>query len=117
MSKPTPQRVIRALTKRDGDECAWHGDACDKDTLVPQHRMGGMGGSKTKHRLSNVVWLCSSINGLIEADADLAQVARERGVKVPFWGDTVRIPVVYADGRTYRLTDDGTREEVDIGAD
>ena len=84
MSKPTPKAALRKLEARDGHECAWHGVSCGTDTLVPQHRQGGMGGSPLKHRLSNIVWLCSRMNGDIESDADLAMVARERGIKVGF---------------------------------
>lgn len=105
----TPTRVLRALEKRDGKECAWHGVRCGEDTLVPQHRMGGMGGSKTKHRLSNVIWLCSQMNGDIEDDAELAEEARERGIKVAFWDDTTMVPVVYSDGTVWWLDDEGGR--------
>ena len=109
MSKPTPKAALRALEQRDGHECAWHGVSCGTDTLVPQHRQGGMGGSPHKHRLSNLVWLCSRMNGDIEADADLAMEARERGIKVGFWADTETIPVVYSDGSPWWLSDDGTK--------
>lgn len=70
-----------------------------------------MGGSKTKHRASNLLWLCSLTNGLIESDADLGQEARERGIKVPFWADTTITPVLYPDGRWYLLDDIGGKEE------
>ena len=103
----TPKSALRKLEKRDGKECAWHGERCGTDTLVPQHRMGGIGGSKTKHRLSNVIWLCSRTNGDIEADADLAKEARRRGIKVGFWADTTAVPVIYSDGEPRWLDDDG----------
>jgi len=105
----TPKAALKKLEKRDGKECAWHGETCDTDTLVPQHRMGGMGGSKTKHRLSNLVWLCSAMNGDIESDADLAAEARRRGIKVSFWADTTAVPVIYPDGEPYWLDDEGGR--------
>ena len=111
----TPKRVLKAIEARDGHECAWHGESCGTDTLVPQHRQGGMGGSRTKHRLSNVIWLCSLLNGDIEAVAELAAEARRRGIKISQHTDPCLIPVEYPDGR-YWLTDDGrrTRDE-DIG--
>lgn len=107
MSKTTPKAVLRKIEARDGKVCAWHGESCGTDTLVPQHRMGGMGGSKTKHRLSNVIWLCSRTNGDIESDADLAKEARRRGIKVGFWADTTAVPVIYSDGEPRWLDDDG----------
>lgn len=113
MSKPTPKAALKQLEERDGHECSWHGLSCGTDVLVPQHRQGGMGGSKTKHRMSNLVWLCSLINGLIESDAGLAEEARRRGIKVPFWDATTSVPVLYADGRMFYLDDDGGRDEMD----
>ncbi|KAM9863110.1 hypothetical protein ACI1US_00995 [Leucobacter sp. BZR 635] len=111
VSKPTPKAALKQLEARDGHECSWHGPRCGTDVLVPQHRQGGMGGSKTKHRASNLLWLCSLTNGLIESDADLGQEARERGIKVPFWADTTITPVLYPDGRWYLLDDIGGKEE------
>lgn len=109
----TPKRVLRAIEKRDGHECVWHGELCGTDVLVPQHRQGGMGGSKTKHRLSNVIWLCSRMNGDIESDADLAEVARFRGIKVAFWEDPASVPVLYPDGKWWVLDDHGGKEPQD----
>ncbi len=105
----TPKRVLRAIEKRDGKVCVWHGLSCGEDVLVPQHRQGGMGGSRFKHRLSNVLWLCSHINGLIEDNADAADDARKLGIKVPFWDDTTEVPVTYPDGIKYLLDDFGGR--------
>lgn len=105
----TPKAALRKLEARDGKECVWHGESCGTDTLVPQHRMGGMGGSRSKHRLSNLVWLCSLMNGDIESDAELAAEARRRGIKVGFWADTTAVPVIYADGDPYWLDDEGGR--------
>lgn len=113
----TPNRVLRAIEKRDGNECVWHGESCGTDVLVPQHRQGGMGGSKTKHRKSNVLWLCSLMNGDIEANADLAEVARFRGIKVAFYEDPADVPVLYPDGCWYRLDDEGGRRRADESAE
>lgn len=113
MSKPTPKAVLRALEKRDGHECAWHGESCGTDTLVPQHRAGGMGGRRDKHRLSNVIWLCSLTNGLIESDPALADEARSRGIKISMHADPTTTPVRYPDGRLFYLDDEGGRDEID----
>ena len=112
MSKPTPKAALKAIDKRDGRECSWHGVACDLETLSPQHRQGGMGGRKGKHRLSNIVWLCSRLNGLIESDAKLAEEARQRGIKISLHADPTAIPVTYSDGRTWLLDDEGGKTEI-----
>lgn len=108
----TPKRVLRAVDERDGRECVWHGESCGTDTLVPQHRQGGMGGSKRKHRLSNVIWLCSLLNGHIESDPALAQEARDRGIKISQHDDPRYVPVTYPHGSAW-LTDDGRRIWID----
>lgn len=117
----TPKPVLRALDERDGHVCAWHGvdgdetgERCDPDTLVPQHRQGGMGGRRNKHRLSNVVWLDSLMNGLIESDAVLAAEARRRGIKISIHADPTRVPVAFPDG-DFLLGDDGTKRPVEPG--
>jgi len=110
----TPKRVLTAMDVRDGRVCVWHGQACDPETLVPQHRQGGMGGRSNKHRLSNVVWLDSLTNGLIESDAAWAEEARRRGVKISLHADPRMIPVEYPEGRFW-LTDDGRK--VPVGPD
>lgn len=54
-----------------------------EDTFIPQHRINrGMGGSKILDRPSNVIVLCSEVNGLIESDAGWAQAARSYGWKL-----------------------------------
>lgn len=95
----------KAIKARD-QHCVWHGPSCDPDLLVPQHRSGrGMGGSSLKNRLSNGVAMCSLVNGLIESDAELAEEARRRGIKISLHADSATIPVEYADG-TLRFLDD-----------
>lgn len=90
----TPKKLLRELEERDGHRCACSGE--DSDTLVPQHRQGGMGGRKGKHRLSNVVWLDSLINGAIESDQDMQAEAVRRGIKISVHGNPLLIPVQHA---------------------
>lgn len=90
----TPKRLLIALDERDGHLCAWSG--IDTGRLVPQHRQGGMGGRKGKHRLSNLVWLDSLINGLIESDPFYQSVAFERGIKVSGFADPADTPIDHA---------------------
>jgi hypothetical protein len=102
----TPVRLLNELTKRDGHVSVWTG--CDVDTLVPQHRQGGMGGGASKQRLSNLLWLESDINGLIESDAAFAAEARRRGIKISLHDDPEAVPVTHAaHGLRCLLTDDG----------
>jgi hypothetical protein len=57
-----------------------------EDTFVPQHRINrGMGGSRVLDRPANVLVMCSWMNGLIESDPKLAEVAREYGWKLSRW--------------------------------
>lgn len=100
-----PKRLLAALDTRDGHVCSWTG--IDTGRLVPQHRQGGMGGRKDKHRLSNLVWLDSLINGLIESDPIYQAEAVARGIKISGFGDPTAIPVTHiVHGRVF-LDDDG----------
>jgi hypothetical protein len=74
-------RLLRALTARDGRVCAWTGETSAR--LVPHHRANrGAGGRPSLEVVSNLVWLDSGINGLIESDAAWAREARARGIKI-----------------------------------
>jgi hypothetical protein len=107
----TPKPVLRALEQRDGHVSAWTGE--DVPELVPQHRQGGMGGRANKHRLSNVVWLESIINGLIESDPAWQAEAIRRGIKISLHADPRMVPVEHAVHGLVWLTDDG--RAVDVG--
>ena len=104
----TPKSVLVAVERRDGHVSAWTGDDCPE--LVPQHRQGGMGGSRRKHRLSNVVWLESLLNGLIESDPEWQDEAKRRGMKVSQYENPEEVPVLFSDGRWWLLSDDGTKK-------
>lgn len=106
----TPAATIRGMEKRDGRTSAWTGHE-NLPELVPQHRQGGMGGRKDKHRLSNVVWLESLINGLIESDPEWQAEAKRRGVKVSLNGNPAEVPILYPDGVWYLLCDHGHRHK------
>ncbi len=80
----TPKEFARYLN-RDGEKCLHCGTT---EGLVPQHRKNrGMGGSKARNVPSNIIVLCSAFNGRIEADADAAILATERGWKLASWED------------------------------
>lgn len=99
-----PKKLLRALEDRDGRACAWHPEGmCDPKTLVPQHRANrGHGGRPSLNRLSNLVWLCSSVNSLIEDDAGYADQARGLGIKISSHAEPSAEPITHAvHGRVY----------------
>jgi len=67
-----------------------------------------MGGRRGKHRLSNVVWLESSLNGLIESDPEYQAEAVRRGIKVSGFEEPSHVPIVHAVHGRCLLADDGT---------
>lgn len=85
----TPKQ-FRKFLDRDGG--CWHcGDA---ETAIPHHRANrGMGGSKARDEASNVIVMCSRINGLMESDPIVAQMAREWGWKLESWQIPAEVPV------------------------
>lgn len=115
-----PTKTLDAMDERDGHVSAWTGReyvrGSDSDVLVPQHRQGGMGGRPNKHRISNLVWLESEINGLITSDAAMQAEAKRRGIAISLHADPRLVPVNHAahDGEVY-LTDDGRAVPVSEG--
>ncbi len=104
----TPKQFAKFLT-RDGS--CWH---CGADTdLIPHHRVNrGMGGSKSLDKPSNIISMCSLINGLMESDPIVAQMAREWGWKLESWQKTTDVPVYNAyTGQTFFLDDSFGRRE------
>ena len=90
MGRMTAKQFGRYL-ERDQGRCYHCGTT---DTLVPNHRANrGAGGSKLRERPSNVVTLCSRINGEIEADALAAAHAVAMGWKLRSWDDPLAAPV------------------------
>lgn len=70
---------VRKLRERDS--YCWHCGATD--TLVPHHRANrGVGGSKVLDTLQNVILVCSRFNGEMESDANVANWARDLGIKL-----------------------------------
>lgn len=111
-----PAKVLAKLTERDGHRSAWTG--LDVDTLVPQHRQGGMGGRRGKHSLANLVWLESDLNGAIKDNADLQAEAMRRGIAISIHADPRLVPVEHAVHGEVWLTEDGravpTGQEVQL---
>lgn len=84
----TPEQK-RIILERDGFLCC----LCGRRAEVANHRAGrGAGGSKLANTLANGCALCHRCNGAIESDAELAQLARDRGVKLSRWDDPTECP-------------------------
>lgn len=106
-----PPRMLDALDARDGHRSAWTGKeyvrGSDSDVLVPQHRQGGMGGRPGKHRLSNLVWIESELNGAATSDPERQAEAKRRGIAISLHADPRVEPVKHAVHGEVYLTDDG----------
>lgn len=75
-----PKAMWRRVLDRDGGHCVHCGGT---ERLVPQHRKNrGMGGSKQLETPSNVIVVCSAVNGHMEANAYWAERARYYGWKL-----------------------------------
>lgn len=76
-------RLRKLVYARDGEAC-WHCGATDG--LSIQHRANkGMGGSKNRDRLDNLLTFCLEGNQRMESDANFANVARDNGWKLSSW--------------------------------
>lgn len=105
LSKAIRDKVIQ----RDHSTC-WH--CGESEAISIQHRQNrGMGGSKTRDRLDNLIVLCSAFNVLIESDATAAGFARDKGWKLSSWDDYTT-PVFNKNfGKWYLLTQSGEKIE------
>lgn len=102
-------KQFEKFLERDGGRCPHCGTT---EGLVPQHRAGrGMGGSKALNRPSNIIVLCSTLNGLIESDAITAAWAHTQGWHLERWEDPEKTPARYntEGGAFFLLSDDFTR--------
>jgi len=88
----TPKQFKKFL---DRDGGCWH--CGDFTTAIPHHRLNrGMGGSKARDEPSNVIVMCSMMNGLMESDPIMALMAREFGWKLESWQNPAEVPVFNA---------------------
>ena len=89
------------LMDRDGG-CLHCGET---EAVAPNHRINrGMGGSRRLDKPSNLVVLCSVVNGLIESQAQWQALAREWGWKLQRWQKPEEQPVFDSmAGRWYYL--------------
>jgi len=86
----------------------------ETEAISPNHRANrGMGGSKERDVPSNIVLLCSILNGQIETDSRWAQLATKYGWKVSKFANWREEPVFdMLTGQWFLLRDDWSREEV-----
>lgn len=83
-------KQFRKLLDRDGG-CLHCGETV---AVSPNHRINrGMGGSKVRDVPSNLIVLCSVLNGLIESDSRYARVAKEYGWKLESWQNPREVKV------------------------
>jgi len=82
---------------RDFETCP----ICYRKATTVNHRANrGAGGFKGANTLANACAICWTCNGLIESDPDLAELARERGVKLSRYDDPELVPYFHP---AYRL--------------
>jgi len=97
----TPKQFKKFLA-RDGG-CLHCGDTT---SAIPHHRVNrGMGGSKTRDEASNIIVMCSVMNGLMESDPVIAQYARDWGWKLESWQNPLEVPVWHALNQRWYMLD------------
>lgn len=88
----------------------------EEEAIAPNHRANrGMGGKNARaERPSNLVVICSWLNGQIESSAFFRDLALEHGWKIESWQDPATVPVFDAcRGEWYLLNDDYGRKVVE----
>jgi hypothetical protein len=104
-------RRDRALKRKDFEKLRERDSYCldcgETEAVSPNHRANrGMGGAKSLDVPSNLVLICSQLNGLIESDTRYAQLAREAGWKLSRYDNPAEIPVLdRVSGEWYLLND------------
>lgn len=97
------QKQFRKYLDRDGG-CVHCGET---DAISPHHRLNrGMGGSKVRDVPSNIIVLCSTINGLLESDAEWASLGRQWGWKLYAWQSPLDSPYFDLVRHQWYLLDD-----------
>lgn len=84
----TPEQKATCLF-RDGHKCSM----CGQRATTANHRANrGAGGHRGSNGLANASAICHDCNGRIESDADYAELARARGVKLSRYEDPTAVP-------------------------
>ena len=97
---------------RDRDSWCWH---CGTEQgLVPHHRANrGAGGSKVLDTLQNVILVCAQFNSEMESDANVANWARDLGMKLSRYASPSAAVFDNYAKRWYYLTDKGEKHETE----
>lgn len=120
---PAQRMMVLIVTKKEfakylaRDGHCYHCGIAD-ETLVPQHRRNrGMGGSQSRSEPSNVVVVCSMVNGLFEASETASRAAQKYGWKLRAGQEPESTPVFDAwDGKWYLFDNKfGKREVPPVG--
>jgi hypothetical protein len=82
--------------------------------LIPHHRSNrGMGGARSADEPSNIIVMCAAINGLMESDPEMAELARTYGWKLSRYSNPEIQPVYDAStGFWFRLHNNYTRTPI-----
>jgi hypothetical protein len=95
------KREFNKLLKRD-ISCVATG--YEGDRLIPNHRIGGMGGHRSDDP-TNLVLMDSITNGLLESDADWRRKALHYGWRLESWEDPSAEPFFHVGLRRWVLPD------------
>jgi hypothetical protein len=97
---------------RDRDEHCYHCGATSG--LVPHHRANrGAGGSKVLDTLQNVILVCSAFNQAMESDANVANWARDLGLKLSRYASPSMPVFDNWAKRWYSLDEKGNKHETE----
>lgn len=107
-------REFALLVARDGG-CVHCGET---EAIAPNHRinrgMGGVAKDSALNKPSNLVVLCSTLNGLIESDSRWQTLALSQGWKLQRWQSPLDTPFFHRMSNTWRkLNDDYSYTEVE----
>ncbi len=128
MASRIPPKIVALVMARDGGLCVLR---ISRDCLgvasCADHRAnrGSGGAGQRLNQPSNLLAACGPCNGLKEdSHGEVREELERRGIRLRSSATHALtaikarvIPVVYPDGRSFYLLDDGTREEEDVGED
>ena len=110
------KNMTPGMTKKEFDKYlardrgCWHCGS-NGDDLIPHHRLNrGMGSKNSKaNQPSNIIVLCAEANGLLESNADFAELGRKLGWKLRQHETPSEVPI-FGHGGWWLLSDDFTKD-------
>ena len=103
------------MTKKEFDKYLERDRGCyhcgsTGDDLIPHHRANrGMGSKNSKaNQTSNIIVLCAEANGLLESDAEFAELGRKLGWKLRRYENPDEVPI-FGHGNWWLLRNDYTK--------